>query len=254
MHRGLGSLSLLVAASVVGCTALVSPDPGRLGAGEDTSIVGTDAGHIELDAGGDPIDAFSLTDAPGLEDASESCAAPCEDGRLCVDGSCVCPEGACCPGCGADEACLAGTCAPCGGLNQFCCGDRCAGADAICLGGRCAQCGRPGDPCCAGGGCVAPATCDGTTCHGTCGEVGQACCTGNRCALGTVCAGSFPLPMSCAVCGGVGQPCCDGGTCAGDALACDRGGNCQTCGGALETCCTGGRCRDARTCRLGTCA
>jgi len=93
-----------------GCSAIVSPDPSRLGGGS----VGTDAGRL---------DAFSANDAFSVNDAfsPSGCTGTCDDGVGCTVDSCnvnVCQnlpdDGRCAP----SERCVPGGCVP-----RMMCGD-----------------------------------------------------------------------------------------------------------------------------------
>lgn len=109
-------LTCLVCLALFGCSALVEPDPSRLGGGGD----GSDAGPVTMrDGGPPPVDGGSQPDAyvpPGEDDAGPGCisGARCEGDTLvrCEDG--------------------VETREPCGGA-QNCEVDRCV--DQICVPG-----------------------------------------------------------------------------------------------------------------------
>jgi hypothetical protein len=270
------ALTLALAA----CSAIVQPDPGRLG-GHDAGrsidafvVPGTDAPIATTD------DAFVVLgdDAPLMEpDAytGEVCGEPCTDGTVCVGGECLCPEGLCCPGCADREVCVDASCEDCGGEGEWCCRGGGCESGTTCEGDRCEPCGGPGERCCAGS-CRDGVMCNAEgVCATECGVVGQPCCEG-RCFEGR-CRGGFPFgEATCQACGGRGQECCDGacdgmltcssGTCRGCGtegepccggtrcdgdLVCNGGRQCEGCGGRFEGCCPGNVCREG-SCTAGS--
>src|SRR5688572_33082479 len=106
---------VLLLALLPACSAIVTPDPNRLGGGLDAATAEPDAPGNDDDA---PIglDTFVEVDAPPIP-----CADGCPDGEVCEGGVCVCPDGACCPACTAPEVCLDGTCGLCGATGEPCC-------------------------------------------------------------------------------------------------------------------------------------
>jgi hypothetical protein len=262
------------------CSALVAPDPSRLG-GRDAGIASMDAPLLPgpdafvppgTDSGPVP------DDAPSLEPdafAPPTCPEPCTEGRVCVGAACVCPEGACCPGCSAEEVCADGRCEGCGRSGEPCCAGSGCESGATCEAGTCTECGEPGQICCAGA-CLPDVTCtpDGR-CVSDCGVVGRACCEGGVCFEGA-CSGGDPFGggMTCQACGERGQACCDGscsgglvcasGTCTGcgqdgepccgdrcdTGLLCNGSRRCEACGARFQACCAGGTCREG-SCTAG---
>jgi hypothetical protein len=243
---------LLVLAALPACSALVHPDPSRLGEG---------------DGGGSSLDAPSREDVPlaqpDVPEGSDvpvvqpdvpggpTCEIACEGGTVCIDGACVCPDGACCPGCHDDELCVVGTCLRCGHETESCCSEaRCLEDGLACVEDRCARCGELFGPCCAGGGCHDGASCIGGTClRDDCGDSGERCCEGAGCLPGLACVDPFPIgEPRCRACGDRTEPCCDG-ECNGERLVCN-GGSCETCGGNTQACCGGGVCGAGLDCDM----
>lgn len=246
----LPTLALLVLFVVPACSAVVQPDPGRLGSGGvDAPIVPREDAPI---APGEDVP-VPRPDVPG-----DPCAGVvCEGGETCVDGSCVCPTGACCPGCEVGSLCVDGACEACGRAGEICCGDgSCLESSDVCYADLCRPCGDPSEPCCADGDCRGGATCNGALCvRDDCGNPGQPCCGGDTCNGTAVCVADI-FSRTCRECGVLDGPCCAGGTCGSGMLVCQRG-TCEACGGAFQACCAGGTCREgrcdgvARICRPG---
>jgi hypothetical protein len=181
-RRSLVGSLFVVAPLAVGCSAIVAPDPGRLGAGDTggpaLDAAGLDAAGLDaagLDAGrsdtGAPVDAYSPFDAytpidtglPGTDAGSDGgpvCPPSCDDGVACTadaceGGRCVhTPDDALCPGerCNPTMGCVPIECTTDAECDD---GDRCNGTE------RCRPGGSPT-------GCVAaerPLDCnDGAAC------------------------------------------------------------------------------------------
>lgn len=223
-------LALLFASA--GCSALVAPDPARLGG---------DGGP------GANRDAFV---APGTDAGPGGCAT----GEIRCGGVCVTPAsdpahcGSCTRTCDATQSCVSGVCtgpggggvlgnpSDCGPSHAVCTDLRvCLAGSCVCrtpytdVGGTCTDltsdpnnCGSPGNRCprnCAGGVCVGgdcpPGTtsCDGACVDlrrdpGNCGDCGRSCratqvCIG-QCRDVSVPAGCTTCPCDC----GGGAQCC----------------------------------------------
>ncbi len=253
---GLTALTLVLGA----CSALVSPDPSRLGGGQDAGP-SMDAPAERPDARIDPAqdaplpvenDAFVPVEDPDAF-VMPGCDPPCGGGTSCVDGMCVCPLDACCPGCAMDQECVGGTCESCGREGEVCCGGvRCAGA-TTCESFRCVSCGSAGERCCEGA-CFEGLTCSPEdVCESDCGFSGQACCEGGVCFEGS-CDGGGPFGgPTCQGCGDRGERCCEGRRCNDAALVCGGLGQCEECGGFTQACCAGGLCDGDRRCTGGRC-
>lgn len=159
MSRSSAFVTSLAAVLALGCSAIINPDPGRLGGGEDAGEGTMDGGNID----GGNIDGGPIDDGgPIGDDAGPSCPDGCDDEIACTVDRCV--DGACIhtPNeslCGDEERC-----APTIG----CVPNRCS-TDAECDDGRfCTGVERcdpaSGDP---DTGCVpgTPVTCDdGASC------------------------------------------------------------------------------------------
>jgi hypothetical protein len=243
----------LLVLTLPACSAVVQPDPSRLGEGLDAAAGDAPLGPGEDGGPGQDVPAIDQ-DAPG-----DACAAVvCERGERCIEGACVCPPDACCPACELGSNCVEGSCEPCGRGGETCCdGVTCFDASEVCYADLCRPCGAPTQPCCASGTCDSGATCNGAVCvRSDCGNPGQPCCGDGSCAEGAVCTSSPFSGRTCQTCGIDGGPCCPGGTCGTDTLFCDRG-TCRGCGGVAQPCCPGELCRGgvcdrfARICRPG---
>lgn len=234
----LACLALVLAVPIAGCSAVVSPDTNRLGAGTDSGlgttgdsgmIPGTDSGRI-----------------PGV-DSGVTCAS----GQLVCGGTCVMPAtdplhcGNCTTACSTGQSCVSGVCTGGSGVvfgNPNDCGASHAVCDAlqVCIAGACVcrspytnvggvcidlgsdpnNCGRPGNVCpnrCAGGVCIS-GTCPrpSTSCDGACVDTrrdpGNCGGCGNVCDGTQICAGQCRdviVPTGCTSC-----PCdaCNGGS------------------------------------------
>lgn len=218
------------------CSAIVEPDPSRLGAPVDVdAAVTADAG-----AGGGC--------APGLLRCGGACVNPatdtascggcgrvCGPGESCISGVCTCPPGtSCAPVLGNPDSCGASgqVCAD----SQVCGGDRCVCRPGLTdVGGRCvdlrsdpSSCGSPGNRCpgdapvCSGGVCRrgcpdALSECDGA-CVDTrrdprhCGGCFDGCDRDQVCVDGNC--RDYRAAGSCSACGGDEPTCCSyaGGT------------------------------------------
>jgi len=194
---------------------------------------------------------FECVDVKSDADHCGECGNDCGSGGECTNGACSCPAtstvcgescsdlelsttncgacGAACPGVGEDgqlQACLAGACTACGGLDQPCCrnaGCLPAGAGASCTGTAGAADSK----------CVCPAgslTCEGECVDPRSDEANCGAC-GTACEAFEVCRPAGET-AACVACGGVGQPCChpdvpgfDLGLCRGGA-ACGPNDSC----------------------------
>ncbi|GAB4215096.1 MAG: hypothetical protein OHK0013_40350 [Sandaracinaceae bacterium] len=140
----MGSLFVL-APLAAGCSAIVTPDPGRLGAGDtgrsSLDAASDDGGRLD---GGAPLDASTLLDTfspfdtgSGLDAGSDSgpvCPPSCDDGVVCTADAC---EGGRCVHTPDDAFCPGARCSPTMGCVPVACtadaecddGDRCNGAE-----------------------------------------------------------------------------------------------------------------------------
>ncbi len=225
----LTSIALVLSSS--GCSAVVSPDPGRLG-GDGGPASGRDAAVV-------PGTDSATSCGAGLVDCGGTCAQLASDPRNC---------GGCGHGCGTTEACVSGVCSgsnggplgnpgDCGASHASCAALQvCVSGACVCrppytdVGGRCIDlasdpdnCGAPGHACpdrCAGGVCIrmdcpgATTSCDGACVDlrrdpGNCGDCGRACRGNQVCAAGN-CRDVF-VPGGCTSCpcdGCGAAPCC----------------------------------------------
>jgi hypothetical protein len=240
--------SLAVLALALGCSLDRSP----LAAGPP----GFDAAVPPGEDGG-PIPEI---DAPRTDDdvGPTTCEPACTDGRVCIDGGCVCPLGVCCPACTGTDTCVGGTCASCGAAGQSCCptGPGCE-TGSTCMDDTCYRCGAEGLVCCG-------STCDDTlVCNGSgyceappppgCGAPGERCCAGDTCDAPTeVCADSGILMRTCQTCGVTDGPCCPGTGCTSPGDLCSFG-TCRTCGVLGGPCCPTMAACMMGPCRAGFC-
>lgn len=234
----LGRIALTVCVALAcalgaGCSAVISPDPGRLGGGTDAGPGGggrDTGGNLGIDVG------------PG----------GCGAGQITCGGVCVQPSidpqhcGGCTNACGTGQSCISGVCTggsgsvlgssnDCGPTHASCGSlEVCVSGACVCrppytdVGGRCIDlntdpnhCGGVGVTCqgnCAGGTCVRGDCPSGTTsCDGACvdlrrdpGNCGEC---GRSCSGGEICVGQcrrVTIPTDCTSC-----PCasCDGALC-----------------------------------------
>jgi len=237
MQRTLFTLLLL--ASLAGCSAIIEPDPGRLGGGQDAGFSLLDSGR---DAGG------TGDDAGPRPDGGQVCPASCDDDVACTADAC---EDGRCTHTPNDAACADGErCNPVLG----CVPSRCT-SDAECSDGIFCNGEERCDAAAGGSGCVpgaAPACDDGAS------------CTADRCdALRDECV-SEPDHAMCADTVGCTVDTCNpalsdlASGCAhapSDALCatdfCTTGGTCDATSG-----CVGGTardCRDGNPCTSDSC-
>ncbi|MCA9607036.1 MAG: hypothetical protein KC619_15630 [Myxococcales bacterium] len=211
-----------------GCSALVSPDVGRLG---DAGPTGADAATVRPDGGACPGTAIACG-AACVDPASDvahcgGCDHACAPAESCVSGICLCPAG--------DPACAApplGNPDRCGGRScrsdQVCRGDTCVCRPGLtAVGDRCVDlasdpdnCGMVGNACpevCAGGVCAPRCSGGLRGCEGACvdlssdplhcGECGRSCARDQVCVEGR-CRDYGPA-TSCDACRGDTPTCCD---------------------------------------------
>jgi hypothetical protein len=241
-----GSL-VLIAPLAVGCSAIVSPDPSRLGAG-DTGGAGLDAAGLDAaspDAGpfdgGPLVDAYARTDTgvPPMTDAGPVCPPSCDDDVACTvdrceDGRCVhTPDDGLCPGerCSPTMGCVPVVCTTDGECDD---GDRCNGAERCRPGSTptgCVPAERPldcndgasctDDGCDPARGCVhvrIDARCDdgvsctADVCTGTAGPTGcehrlNDAMCNTGCTMGARCTSTGCVGGSPRVCADDGTPC-----------------------------------------------
>lgn len=179
------------------CSAVVSPDPGRLG-GSDGGTPGEDAPGVTC-TGTEIVCDGRCVDPSADESACGGCGRTCTAAQTCVSGVCTCTPGS--PGCGVVDPGL-GDPAACGASRVRC------GVGELCLGGVCtcrpgltpvsgecvdlltdpSHCGVPGMRCpeaCRAGVCAASCSDALTNCDGACvslrrdplncGECGRVC-------------------------------------------------------------------------------
>lgn len=226
------ALVLLVLSSLVpACSAVVSPNLGRLG--------GTDAGSlVDLDgaaacASGLVLCAGRCVDVSSDPSACGRCGNACGTGASCVSGTCVCPAGA--PGCApvtgiGDPADCGASHARCLG-GQLCVAGACECRPALTLvGGACVDlssdpdhCGTPSHRC--------ADVCQAGTCRGGCGDGLREC--------DDACVDLSRDPLNCGECGHAcsGRSACVDGDCRDvrPATGCDAC-PCAACDGLR--CCT----------------
>lgn len=228
--------SLALALTLGACSAVVSPDPTRLGGGHD-------AGAGALDARLDPtLDAAcpgSLVACGGRcvdttrdPSACGGCGRACGAGRECVASACVCPpsDPACAPVTGLGDPSRCGPSAVRCRDDQLCVSGACTcRPPLVAVGDRCLDlltdpdnCGMPGMRCggvCAMGRCLdgcpdGTRSCDDAcvdlrTDPTNCGECGRACraneaCQGGECRDVSLAIGCTSCP--CEACRG--SACC----------------------------------------------
>ena len=237
---------LIVGVVSAGCSAVISPDLGRLGTdggpGSDSNVVAIDSGRIGVDTGQIGVDTGQI----GVDTGAGCTPLQVDCGGVCVDF--------------ATDAMHCGSCTNACAVGMMCNGGRC--------GGVCA----PGDPTCVGFG--NPVDCGPS--HAVC-VTGQLC-VGGACVcrppltpLGGACIDLATDPQNCGTPGMVCADACTGGMCVG---ACPDGTrdcdgacvrtqsdtlNCGACGNACSArqICQGGDCRDvtpARGCTSCPCA
>jgi hypothetical protein len=190
---------------------------------------------------------------------------PCKTGRTsCDQGSPRCEVSGNRPdrtACGNGRVCQGGSCVPCGGQNQPCCG-------GSCNGGRTCSGNRVVEPFCDSGICRVR---DAETC-GSCQECRDSRCQPKRCGTNERCVnGACECVKSCDgrciasdACCPIGTT-CDGAvevTCGGDGRLtrrmCPSGdcrsGRCTLCGTKNGLCCINGtQCQDNLNCIVDTC-
>lgn len=227
LARGVRRLISLCFLASFGCSALVSPDVGRLG---DSGPTGADASVVLPDGGTCPGTTITCG-AACVDPASDvancgGCGRACSPGQACVSGVCSCPAGdpACAPPLGNPDRCGGRTCR----ADQVCQGDACVCRPGLtAVADRCVDlatdprhCGAVGNTCdevCAGGMCAPRCPSALTGCDGACvdtrsdplhcGECGRRCdrdqvCVAGRCR-------DYTVTPSCAACGGDTPTCCD---------------------------------------------
>src|SRR3954462_4995336 len=258
--RGRGWLLAVTTAAglmlaLAGCGGSKGKGTGGSGGGSLGGSAGSNTTGVGGGNGGGSGSGGSPAGAGGTAVACGASGQPCCAGNACDSGGCCIPgvpdagpgqrtcigAGQACVGNGVSGTCAAGSCtntsgAPCGALDQVCCGGNAASdAGATGDGGP----GGPPDGGFGGGGqsfCTASGTrCSGGMC-GACGSAGQACCQGNgQCGASLECLAGDAGGSQCTACGAVGQPCCNGNGC-NTGLGCDRAGGfgstgtCENCG------------------------
>ena len=193
------------------------------------------------------------------------CGRACTRGKVCVAGSCACPDGK--QDCGDDcrDCCVDSNCASgercCSGVCGSCCTDAdCPYPDHTCQERACAcppgerACGErciPGGACCtdadcprdSGQHCPSPGgACGCPVGERDCGGVCRGCCADTDCGGGQHCLkGTCTCPPGTLVCGGGacaarGHCCTDADCTPGSGKTCTGpGGTCQCSGLAMDT-------------------
>jgi hypothetical protein len=248
------SILSLGSALVASCSAIVQPDPGRLG--------GTDAGGLDgggrdgggIDGGGrdgGELDVPVLPDTPA--DGGPVCITSCDDGVDCTVDTCQLGSCVNTPNemrCAADERCSPTMgCVPDGCRTAADCDDRlfCNGSERCMVGGPGGGC-MPGTPvdCTDGFACTVDAcdegrdACSNTPMDAACGDGVD--CTVDRCAPGAGTSDGCTHAGNDALCGGlfcvVGSTCSPTGCTMGTPRACADASACTTdsCSEAMDMC------------------
>ncbi len=85
-------------------------------------------------------------------------------------------DGGCSPACSLGHQCVNGSCVPCGGSGQVCCGGTGCGTNLSCSTGGICECGNVNEECCNATTCNGGLTCNAGMNRCVCGTAGVACC------------------------------------------------------------------------------
>lgn len=235
------SVALLGGAFVASCSAIVQPDPGRLGGSDGGGLdVGRDGGDVD-----GAIDAPVLPDVPG--DAGPVCPTSCDDGIACTVDTCqmgrcvntpnesLCPDG---ERCSPVSGCVPDACRTAADCDD---GVFCNGAEQCVPGGPGTGCTRGAAPSCDDGLSCTTDACDATLDDCVNAPNDGACddgvdCTIDRCMPGGTSRDGCTHVGDDAICGG---------------LFCTTGSRCSPTG------CTPGAmrlCADATPCTTDACS